>query len=465
VVTLYLSYPAADRDRARDLAAGLRTAGHTVRTDHQSAGDSGWWSSILTAVADADAFLYATSTDATVSPAVALQRDYALSRGLPVIAIRLSRPRASSAESRNSAQTSQGDGVGETGQVEQLGGQAGQGGGQAGRIGGQAGQGGTEVGQAGQVVGQAGLGGGQAGQVVGQAGQGGGQAGQVVGQAGQGGGQAGQGGGQAGPGGAEAGQVGGQAGQGGSAVSAQGLERGWPREAVVDFAKADADAAFALIGAIAALSFRGRAAGGGFPPAGDMPTAAGEALRTESDTLTLAGGMLAPAGDMLRAEGDTLAPAGDMLTAKGDTLTAAGDTLTAKGDTLTAKGDTLTAKAGTLAAEGEVLTVEAVRGAGFHRPSTSWLGYDERGVDEFLDVVEQDLRARQDARSGVDAPGVRVSVNLTAEDVRAVRFARPPSGRRGYDQDEVDSFLQRVERSFSLLDAELGRRGATVAKR
>ncbi|WP_304441322.1 DivIVA domain-containing protein [Mycobacterium sp. 852002-51057_SCH5723018] len=38
---------------------------------------------------------------------------------------------------------------------------------------------------------------------------------------------------------------------------------------------------------------------------------------------------------------------------------------------------------------------------------------------------------------------------LTAEQVRAVAFSKPPIGKRGYNQDEVDAFLELVERQVS----------------
>jgi DivIVA domain-containing protein len=55
-------------------------------------------------------------------------------------------------------------------------------------------------------------------------------------------------------------------------------------------------------------------------------------------------------------------------------------------------------------------------------------------------------------------------VNLVPADVQAIRFARSAFGRRGYDEEEVDSFLDEIERSLSTLDAELNRRGAHIAK-
>jgi DivIVA domain-containing protein len=41
-------------------------------------------------------------------------------------------------------------------------------------------------------------------------------------------------------------------------------------------------------------------------------------------------------------------------------------------------------------------------------------------------------------------PARRPATRVGAEDVRAVRFGKPPFGRRGYDETEVDDFLRQV---------------------
>jgi DivIVA domain-containing protein len=40
---------------------------------------------------------------------------------------------------------------------------------------------------------------------------------------------------------------------------------------------------------------------------------------------------------------------------------------------------------------------------------------------------------------------------LKPRDVRAVAFSKPPAGRRGYDETEVDSFLDAVEQTLAVL--------------
>jgi DivIVA domain-containing protein len=73
-----------------------------------------------------------------------------------------------------------------------------------------------------------------------------------------------------------------------------------------------------------------------------------------------------------------------------------------------------------------------VRNVTFSKPPIGKRGYDEDEVDAFLDLVEAALRE----------PTERT---LTPEQVRDVTFSKPPIGKRGYDEDEVDAFLDRVE--------------------
>jgi DivIVA domain-containing protein len=58
-------------------------------------------------------------------------------------------------------------------------------------------------------------------------------------------------------------------------------------------------------------------------------------------------------------------------------------------------------------------------------------GYDQDEVDDFLDRVERQLRGRDEVRP------------LTPEDVIEQRFAATRF-RGGYDEDEVDDFLDRI---------------------
>lgn len=77
------------------------------------------------------------------------------------------------------------------------------------------------------------------------------------------------------------------------------------------------------------------------------------------------------------------------------------------------------------------LTAEQVHNVAFGKPPVGMRGYNEDEVDAFLDVVEAALRD----------PAGRA---LTADQVRYVSFSKPPIGQRGYDKDEVDQFLEAV---------------------
>jgi DivIVA domain-containing protein len=103
------------------------------------------------------------------------------------------------------------------------------------------------------------------------------------------------------------------------------------------------------------------------------------------------------------------------------------------------------------------LTADDVRHIRFRKAPLGRRGYDEESVDKFLDQIESDLRSRHGG-------GRVIRVVLTAADVEAVAFLRPPFGRRGYDEEEVDSFLDEIQRNFTALDRDLTARGAEVAK-
>jgi DivIVA domain-containing protein len=56
---------------------------------------------------------------------------------------------------------------------------------------------------------------------------------------------------------------------------------------------------------------------------------------------------------------------------------------------------------------------------------------------------------------------------LTPEDVHNVAFSKPPIGKRGYDEDQVDDFLELVERELASYLVELSalRHEVSVLKR
>ena len=81
------------------------------------------------------------------------------------------------------------------------------------------------------------------------------------------------------------------------------------------------------------------------------------------------------------------------------------------------------------------LTPEQVHNVAFSKPLMGKRGYNEDEVDAFLDQVEAVLRN----------PG---SSTVSAQQVRTVAFSKPPIGKRGYNKDELDAFLDTVERQL-----------------
>jgi DivIVA domain-containing protein len=72
----------------------------------------------------------------------------------------------------------------------------------------------------------------------------------------------------------------------------------------------------------------------------------------------------------------------------------------------------------------------------FRKPPIGKRGYDEYEVDTFLDHCVEELRAK------------RV---VEPTKVHNVAFAKPPFGKRGYDEEEVDVFLHEVEEAMHRL--------------
>jgi DivIVA domain-containing protein len=81
---------------------------------------------------------------------------------------------------------------------------------------------------------------------------------------------------------------------------------------------------------------------------------------------------------------------------------------------------------------GGYLTPVQVRDVAFSKPPIGRRGYNEDEVDAFLDYVEAALR---DPRGRA----------LTPEQVRGTAFSKPPIGKLGYNEAEVDAFLDLVE--------------------
>jgi DivIVA domain-containing protein len=83
------------------------------------------------------------------------------------------------------------------------------------------------------------------------------------------------------------------------------------------------------------------------------------------------------------------------------------------------------------------LTAQDVRHATFGNPPWGKRGYNNDEVDAFLQL----------AASRLDGYG-----NLSVDDVHAASFSKPPIGKRGYSEDEVDDFLEQLEATIASLD-------------
>jgi DivIVA domain-containing protein len=92
------------------------------------------------------------------------------------------------------------------------------------------------------------------------------------------------------------------------------------------------------------------------------------------------------------------------------------------------------------------LVADYVRTVTFRKPAVDRRGYDEYEVDTFLDLIVAQL---VEARPGPNG--------LTPADVRNVAFKKPPEGMPGYDEEEVDDFLDRIEADFLRLFPDRGR--------
>jgi DivIVA domain-containing protein len=78
------------------------------------------------------------------------------------------------------------------------------------------------------------------------------------------------------------------------------------------------------------------------------------------------------------------------------------------------------------------VTPADIRDAAFSKPARGHRGYNEDEVDEFLGRVETTLR------------NPTASGGVTSTEIDNASFAKPPIGRRGYNEDEVDALLARV---------------------
>ena len=76
------------------------------------------------------------------------------------------------------------------------------------------------------------------------------------------------------------------------------------------------------------------------------------------------------------------------------------------------------------------MTPEEVRSIAFGKPRFGRRGYNEDEVDAFLDLIAEALAGRN---------------ILTPDDIHYVEFTIMPVGMRSYDQAQVDLFLDEAE--------------------
>ncbi|HWF27960.1 MAG TPA: DivIVA domain-containing protein [Mycobacterium sp.] len=84
------------------------------------------------------------------------------------------------------------------------------------------------------------------------------------------------------------------------------------------------------------------------------------------------------------------------------------------------------------------MTVDDVRNMVFSAPPVGKRGYNREDVDILLKRIEERLESRN---------------QLSADDVRAAVFRKPPLFHRGYNEDEVDDFLDRAEATVRALES------------
>jgi DivIVA domain-containing protein len=99
------------------------------------------------------------------------------------------------------------------------------------------------------------------------------------------------------------------------------------------------------------------------------------------------------------------------------------------------------------------LTPAEVRDVVFDKAPIGKRGYNEKQVDDFLDLVETTLVGHG---------------GLTADEVRAVVFEDAPMIKRGYHEDQVDDFLDAVVDTLEHrehAEAERARQAAAVPQR
>ena len=83
------------------------------------------------------------------------------------------------------------------------------------------------------------------------------------------------------------------------------------------------------------------------------------------------------------------------------------------------------------------VTAEQLRNLTFAKPPWGKRGYNEKAVTDFVALCARRL----------DGKG-----HLTADDVRNVRFNKPSLGKRGFDVNQVDELLDQIASAIDDLD-------------
>jgi DivIVA domain-containing protein len=87
------------------------------------------------------------------------------------------------------------------------------------------------------------------------------------------------------------------------------------------------------------------------------------------------------------------------------------------------------------------LSAEDVRRLVFGKPPIGKRGYSQDEVDAYLQVIAAALDGRG---------------RLNAKDVHTVAFKKPPVGKRGYDEEQVDAFLDAIEVQLKARESSAG---------
>ena len=98
------------------------------------------------------------------------------------------------------------------------------------------------------------------------------------------------------------------------------------------------------------------------------------------------------------------------------------------------------------------ITAADVHAVRFGKPPFGRRGYDEGEVDEFLRLVADAL---------AQPPG---ATRITGDRVHEIAFRKPKVGSRGYDEDEVDAFLDLVEAEMRWRESPEGRQERMAAE-